>query len=226
MANHEPIGKTRLEEAIGTFEWSYYESLQEAEGTVEYSERYQRKIDKLLKERSARTSVFGKRTAAILLAAVLLCFGVIGISAAKYPSALEWLEKIYGSFTEFFFSSRDISLAPEQIEMIYAPAYIPEDYILKDRYLAQSEVKVVWMNHKEEQIIFLQTILDAKTTVDHEDAKYETRKIGDCKIFVLYKKEKRCYYWTDDDYAYSLIVADTLSDEICMEIIRSVKKES
>lgn len=225
MENKDVSGRAKLEEAIGIFEMDDYESLPETDGPLEYSDQHQRKMERILKKYSQKRFVLGKRTAAILLAAVLLCFGVVGISAAKYPSPLAWLEKIYSRFTEFFFSDRDISHSPEKIETVYLPQYIPEDFILKENYRAQTEIKISWTNTKDEQIIFLQAILDAKTTVDHEEARYETREFQDRKIFILYKKEKRCYYWTDDHYAYSLIVADTLSDEICMEIMSSVQKE-
>ena len=103
MENKDVSGKAKLEEAIGIFEMDDYESLPETDGPLEYSDQHQRKMERILKKYSQKRFVLGKRTAAILLAAVLLCFGVVGISAAKYPSPLAWLEKIYSRFTEFFF---------------------------------------------------------------------------------------------------------------------------
>lgn len=217
-------GQYRLEEAIRRYEAAYYDSLAEASGEIAYSKRHQEKMARLLRKERRSASPFGKRAAALLLAAALLCAGVLGVSASRHASVADWFEKIYERFTEIFFAKKDISIAPTRVETIYLPAYIPEGYSLNETYLAESESKNIWENDKDEQIVFMQATLDSKTTVDHEDATYETREIDGVKFFILCKKEKRCYYWNSGEYAYSLIVAETLSEEDALAIIRSIEK--
>ncbi len=225
MEDPKSLGRSNLEEAIRRYEHTYYDAFEEASDKIFYSARYRRKIHALLRQNTRPSALFGKRTVALLLAAVLLCAGIFSVSAVTHEKTKIWLENVYARFTEIVFSEKDASYAPDRIQTLYMPTYIPEDFIFTDQYRSQTKAKTLWTNDDGAQIFFLQTTLDSKTTVDHENAKYEIREMSDRKLFILQKKGQRCYYWTDENYAYSLIVSDTLSDDICIFIIQSVSND-
>ena len=218
-------GKKRLEEAICRYESTYYDTFPEACGEIAYSKQYLRKMNVLLQRSKSPFSVMlvgtARRAAAIILVIGFLCGGIFTVSGAHHSIA-EWLVKAYHQFTEFFFTERDSLSAPTSVEDLYLPTYIPCGYTLHDRYLAESEAKTVWMNCREESILFVQTTLDAKTTVDNEHTEADVRYLGDMKFYVLRKKEKKCYYWNGKEYTFSLIVPDTIKEEICLMMISSV----
>ena len=229
MENKLFLGKNKLEEAIGRFESSYYDSFAEVSGEICHSERYRRKMKTLLNKNGASQDLaakggFKKRLAVILLASALLFAGVLGVSASKHSSAFtKWIEKTCERFTEIFFEQRDIDLAPLYIETLYLPTYIPDEYTLFDHNVNNFEARTVWENKSDEQILFLQMTMNSKTTLDHEDALYEMKEIDGIQYLVLTKNGKRCHYWSLGNYTYFMIVPEGLSKEESFAIIHSME---
>ncbi|MBQ9748691.1 MAG: DUF4367 domain-containing protein [Clostridia bacterium] len=222
MDKNRALGKSRLEEAIREYECTRYDSFPVAEGEIMYSDAYLRRMRRLLLVPQARhRRGFGYRVAAILLAAVLIGGGAMGVSASR-QSISAWITEIYERFTEFFFPGREIVASPDIIGTRMMPTSVPEGFLLCQKYFAQTETKVQWQSTRGDALFFLQTTRGAKTTVDHEESELTIFYEGGVKYAFVSKKGKQCFYWSDQSYAYSLIAPEYLSRDVCMAIIRSV----
>ena len=221
-------GRSRLEEAIRRYEYTHYSAFPEENGEIVYSQRYLKKMHSLCKKSRAlffpvRNAV-GKRAAAIILTAVLLMTGMFTASAEARRSFAEWFTNVYEYFTEIFSSEHDISHAPKSVETIYLPTALPQYYFLSESYISQGEAKTSWRNHADETIIFIQTPLHSKTTVDSENVAHETFYLDGIKYLIVKNKRKNCIYWNGKDYAFTLIIPDTLSQTEYEAIISSVRE--
>ena len=229
MNNISHCGRLRLQEAILNCEYAYYNALPQYEEPILYSARYLKKIRALCRGKDFSLPFFGsnirKIAAVAMLTAVIFFTGIFSAVDARNTVA-QWFTDIRERFTEIFFSGNDIEKAPDSIETPYAPTEIPSGFTEKDRYLVQGEVKFTWENNRGEHIIFIQTPLYSKTTLDNEKTEYETAVISGQKYFLVQKNERMCIYWNTNDYAFTLIVPQTLSEKQWTAIAQSVREFS
>lgn len=229
MDNQITCGSFRLREAIRRFESEYYASLPQSEEEIVYSKRYRKKTDRLCRKSEVAFLFpqFGVRkyAAVALLSCLILITGIFSVSATR-TAVREWFVNIYESFTEIFSARADLEQKPDTIETAYTPTAIPEDYQHVENYLAQSEWKITWKNASGDSIYFIQTTLSSKATVDNEEAECEMLRIADKQCLLIRKNGKICIYWNGKDYAFSLIVPETVTVEQYSAIIDSVEKQS
>ncbi len=228
MDNPIQKGRKKLEEAIREYELSSAETYPKAQGEISYSLTYEKTMRRLIDRESPKKFVFRRcfhrRAAAALLAAAMLLSGMIAVSASKRSEIIQWITKVYENCTEIFFEKRDISVAPQKMDTIYLPTQIPDGYTLQKCSIQEYSAKTVWMDENDRKIILMQNMIDTKVTLDHEDAQLETVFINNQNIVIVKKKEKKCYYFSTSEYAFSLIVPDTLDDTQCLDILFSLQK--
>ncbi len=229
MDNQTTCGSFRLREAIRRFECEYYDSLPQSEAEIVYSARYRKKMERLCK-RSELSFIFPqlsvkKCTAVALLTCLILMTGIFSVSATR-NAVTEWFINVYESFTEIFSARADIGKKPDTIETAYTPEGIPSDYFRTETYRAQSEWKLTWTNEAGECIYFIQTPLSSKITVDNDETESETLCIAGNPCLITRKNEKVCVYWNGRDYAFSLIVPETIGFEQYSAMIASVENQS
>ena len=229
MDNQQICGKSRLQEAIRRYESARYSSLPESGEPILYSDRYLKKIRKLCRKTHPAFTVprlgFRKSVAVALLTSLILITGLLSVTATRNAVA-EWFINVYENFTEIFSVRRDVPTAPDSIETVYSPTKLPDGYILLEEYLVQSEVKRTWKNAKGERIFFIQTPLNSKTTFDNDESECESLQISDVKYFLVRKNGKICIYWNTKEYAFTLIVPETVTMEQYFDILSSVQKNS
>jgi hypothetical protein len=231
MNNSQAYGKFRLQEAIRQYECEYYASLPQSEEPLCYSKRYRKKMQALCKKSRfyptfTRPMPRARKCAAVvLLSALILATGLFSVGATR-NAVTEWFVKVYESFTEIFSIRSNTAAAPDSIETVYAPTVLPDNYTLCDEYFAQSETKLTWENASGEHIFFIQATLHSKATVDNEETEHDTLNIDGTKCYLVKKKGKICIYWSTKEYAFSLVVPETVSAEQYSAIIASVGKRN
>jgi hypothetical protein len=229
MTNDINRGQSRLQEAILRYEYAYYASMPQSEEAFSHSHRYRKKIRELCRGMRIvyRPPHLGirKSLAVAFAAALIIATGILSVSAAR-TAVEEWFVHIYESFTEIFSAQADVDKKPDSIETPYTPAVLPEGYRKVDEFLAQSERKLTFENGIGERIFFIQTPLSSKTTIDTENAEYEMREIDGVSCFFTQKNGKICVYWNNDEYAFSLILPESVGVEQCSMILVSVRAEN
>ena len=183
-----------------------------------------RRHDRLYLEKyppSTKQNGVSKRLCAALLAAAVLLCSAFCISAVKDPLT-EFSVNIYRELIEIFFDG-EIS-APNNTE--YTLYALPDGYILRSEYRGESEYKRIWEHESGNTIMLLQLPLDAKITLDNEDSLQRTLDINGITVLCFEKHDKRLYYWYTDTYMLSLTVPNSLVEEQCLTLIRSLHAET
>lgn len=192
----------------------------------EFSERFNKKMDKLFKkiERNCTypTVRISKRIITILAAILIIFAGLMSVSAIREPIVNFIVEK-YEIFVEFFFSG-DIS---EQIEYEYGFSEIPDGF---DLVTKTSDYDIVHSEYKNEttgdEIVFTQTITDGLSlSVDNEHGTITNESINNVEVCV-YKHENGKYIqanWTSQTYSLTLIYYGDIEKDEFLKLIESIE---
>ena len=140
------------------------------EEEVYYSPKLIKNMNKLLKDRAKPYWVLINTAAKRAVAACLIIVAMAGALMSCKPvreAVVDFFQNVYEAYTEFFFGDELSSNAPEVIEEIHLPTYMPEGYELvqeaeltgKDRTIMH-----VWKSSKNDTIVLCQYQLSSKGT--------------------------------------------------------------
>lgn len=196
------------------------------EEEVYYSPKLIKNMNKLLKDRAKPYWILINTAAKRAVAACLVIVTIAGalMSCKPVREAVEdFFQNIYEAYTEFFFGDELSSGAPEVIEEIHLPTYIPESYeLVQEAELTGKKymVTTIWENEIGESIKLFQYVLNSRTNIDTENSTVE--KIDDFEIAIVTKEKRISVFYNTNEYAYDIITTG-LSKEEVINIIRSIK---
>ncbi|MBQ8496007.1 MAG: DUF4367 domain-containing protein [Clostridia bacterium] len=213
-------GKIKLQKALLEVSEDYLANLELApEESVHFSPKFERKMAHLLKLRKKTywklINKPWKKTIAVCLAAAILVVGLLGFKPIREP-IFEFFADVYEQFTEFFFGAADKQDASKMIEDVHTLTYVPEGYeiIEKTVFTGQDkELCTVWKNNDDKEIVFYQSVLTSKTTLDSEDSEKKILSNG-LQIATIQKDGMIYTFWNNEQYAYTLLVQDVADDEL------------
>lgn len=220
-------GKENFQKAFLEVCKDYLENLELApEEDVFISPKLQRKMNRLLKEQQKpywkliNTPL--KKVIAACLAVLVLTGAAIGCVMVKEP-IFEFFTEVYEKFSEFFFESEKEDAASDIITEVHTLTYVPEGYELVESPMLTDEecgLYTIWKHQDGSQIMFRQSLLVSKITIDTEEA---DTKIIDQKttVVIVQKNDQTCVFWNDELYSYKLIC--NFSEDEIVKMIKSMK---
>lgn len=190
------------------------------------SPRLTKNMEKLIKDRSKSywklVNTAAKRAVAACLAAVILATMTMSCRPVR-EKVFDFYRNVYKAYTEIFFGDGARRDAPNVIEEIHMPAYIPEGYemvkepeIEPNDYLVDSE----WRNSDGSYIELVQILLNSKISFNTENAEVEL--LDDVRAMMISKGNEIYVIWKGDEYAYH-IEATNLDREEVLNIIKSME---
>ena len=217
-------GREKLKMALLEVSARETEALELApEEEVYYSSKLTKKMSGLLRFRSKSYWGLVNSAAKRAVAACLVIAAITGALMGCKPvrkAVVNFFQNVYEAYTEFVFDKKVAANAPNEIEDIRVPTYIPEGYELTDKAETSSYLMYLWKNEFGNIIYFHQMTLNGKNVLDTENATVEWLEGTD---ILLVEKENRIQtFWNDEDYAYTLTAYDLSKDEI-LNVIKSVK---
>ena len=159
-----------------------------------------------------------KKKLLIGLVAALL---VILTACAFSKPIINFVEKTYTKFTEFFAADSENS----KIEAIYMPEYIPEGYKIATISKGETTYDVTWSNGEHKIIYFQRPLNNESIVVDTENAEHGTYYIGEQSVYYTYKNNVYLYVWENDVYSFQLRCSDTIPREEVEKIILSIQEQ-
>ena len=225
-SNLEHKGYKKLKEAFKEVNQWEYENLHldDLEEVIP-SVRYQKRMARLIRQQKhpfwKYFNTLGKRIAVISLVIALTLACSMSVSAVREP-IVEFITNMYEKFVEIVFDQDDIAKSPETIETVYTLGYIPEGYSLHEEVILDNRTSFVWVNNDFEQIIFTQYILAGNYSLDNENGDFEILHIADKKIAYMNKYGTKKIYWNTEDYAFSLMLPASFSEEECLRIVKLI----
>lgn len=212
-------GREKLQKALLEVSQNYLKNLELApEESVSFSPKLKRKMKRLVKsQQKSRWKWVNtplKRVIAACLAVLILSGVLISCTPIREP-IVEFFTEVYEKFTEFFFGEENKDAALGFITEIHTLSYVPDGYeLVKSSVLSgDKERHTVWKNSEDKEIMFYQSLLINKITVDSENAENKVLSNG-LQIAMIQKEDVNYVFWNDEEYAYTLIVSNLSEEEI------------
>ncbi|MBO5048645.1 MAG: DUF4367 domain-containing protein [Clostridia bacterium] len=226
--NTNKKGLDVLKEAFREINRWEYENLRldSMEEEWEPSPVYQKRMERLIKHQGRSywrcVNTMSKRIAVIVLALALTFVLSMNVSAIREP-IVNWFIKIYEEGIYFFHDRDAVAKAPKQVKTVYKPGYIPEGFEPEQPRIGRITAYFIFTNEAGEEIVFLQSILDTLHHFDNNDTNYRVRDINGMTVASVEAHGSKSFYWTTDEYSFSLTVFSAeISDECIIKIIESI----
>lgn len=205
----------------------------ESEIDIQPSPEFEEKAEDLIRK-TKRTGWYYVNTAlkrAILIAAII---GALATTAFAVPAIREAIIDFFiqdeGDHYGFTFDPNEAATAPDEIERVYGPTYVPNGFekVVEDASIAG--VGLWWVNSDDQWIRFEQSAIPDDPTnsdwlgINSEDVTTKSILIGDYLVLVIYSDDIYTLVWTDNSYFYRLYLDNAISDNEMKNIFLSIKE--
>lgn len=167
----------------------------------------------------------------VLVAALVAAF--MATSVLAYGPIKHYILKMNlrdsGSYYSFTFDPEIAAVAPDIIQEVYFPTYVPDGFVEEYREAGVSGAVASWRNDEGASIFYTQnTIYDdprseAATSYNAENAVSEIILIGEYEVFRIKGETETMYIWSDHRYYYDLHVDHSIEEETMRKIFESME---
>lgn len=199
----------------------------EEEIALEPSETFTKKSEALITQaRKGRIQTLGKTVRRLLLIAAILAMLVT--TALAVPAVREGIIRFFtknaGTHYEFSFDPEQAATAPEYIEKVYKPTYIPEGFLEDLTFIDQGFVSYQWISDSGEYIFLDQFPIPNDSegpAPDAEDVDVTILNLNGYEVFCV-RSEIIMYHWTDNEYFYQLGIPASIPEHEQYQIFYSI----
>lgn len=204
----------------------YHQILAEADSSYEFSPDFERRMDKLIRQRRKPYYRFintsGKRVAVILLAFLTISFTtVMSVEALRTPF-LDFITSIFSDHSEVR-ANDDSGDYPETIENYYEITSGLSDYIIERDTIKDNE-RVIYYRRNEQLIYYHQiTIKNYLKYYNTENTEIENIDInGHEAIGYIDNQNYYTLIWNNGEYVIQ--ISSNIGKDALIEIAKSVQK--
>ena len=198
----------------------------EDEIEYEFSERFNKKMDKLFKkiERNCNypTVRISKRIITVLAAILIIFAGLMSVSAIREP-IVDFVLEFFEEHIDFGFSG-DVS---QEIEYEYGFSEIPEGFELTVKNNEGGTVYTEYTNtHTGDIIILTQSITDGDDISVDKEHGIITKEIVDGTEVYIYEHNSDDYFnaiMIKENYSVMLVYYGNIEKEAFIELVKSIK---
>lgn len=168
--------------------------------------------------------------AAALIAAVLL-LSACGVPAIR-KAFVDFFIKDVGTHYTFQYDPNLIADAPEEIETIFAPTKLPEDFVLEVEDISVAGVALMWRNAEDVWINYFQEVypelpnLGDSGGFNSEGANAEWVQLEGCKILRIEDDEWIHYAWASSEYRFSISCSDKSYEDALKKAFSSIQVDT
>lgn len=204
----------------------------EDEIDMTFSPAFEAKAQELIRksERNHWSSgkVFLRKVAIVALISAMLLLTACSIPAVR-EAIIEFFFKDVGTHYEFYYDPDDIANAPQAIETVYFPTYIPDGYTetLIDYHVAA--VTGFWCTEDERSLNYAQVLLPENplsgegTHINSEGAEAEWITVNNCQVLRIEDKLWISYVWVTNEYEFSIMCQKPISDDEIIKVFDSIR---
>lgn len=191
-----------------------------------FSANFENKMNRLIKQQKKPYYVLfntvAKRAAAIILVIVISLSAALSVEAIRTP-IINFFSEVYEKFTNIWFDDT-ASGAPEIIEEIYLPDYIPEGFELVNKEVYEQDLYYTYSNGDKQLKIWQTVVYGSNITLDTENTEVEKLTISGFEGIYYENKGLGQIFWSDEKYAFH-IVGNLEKHELIM-IAESLKRQN
>ena len=207
-------------------QWKDIPSEEEMEITL--SEEFQEKGNKLI-SKTKRKKSWNIKTTVRKMAFAAAVLAALAISTLAIPYVREGLARFLvpnnGDAYPFDFDDDLLASAPERIEKVYKPTYIPEGY-REEAIIGTQWVVYMWQGDGGKMITFGQYPLSdasVRPQPDAEGLQVEGALPDGNKVLSMSNESSRMYFWTDNEYFYRLICSNSVPTDESNKMLNNIK---
>lgn len=164
----------------------------------------------------------------ILIAAVIAMLAATAMAVPPVREAiLDYFLTDRGSTYGITFDPNEAANAPRELLTAYAPAWVPEDFELTIEDVSAAGGAFWYTNPEDEWICFTQYLLPADITddwfsVNAEETSRYSRLVGDYIVEVIESRSVYFWFWTDNEYLYSLECTYGVDPDTTEQVFHSI----
>ncbi len=168
-----------------------------------------------------------KRALIIAALIAMLATSAMAIPAVR-EAVIDFLFPLHSDYYGITFDPQEAALAPDEIRAVYGPTHIPEGYELAIEDVSPAGVAFWYVNAQDQWICFTQYVIPPDATddswfgVNAEEAERQSILMGDYLVEEIQSKSVYFWFWTDNQYLYSLEISNGTPREIAEQVLRSV----
>lgn len=189
----------------------------------EFSEKFDKKMKKLIAKEIRISFNHRKRISRALIAAiiatVIMFTGLMSVSASR-QKIIEFIETIFPKYTQVELSEESAP-TPDTIETAYTLGYVPDGYELEQYNQDEVSVFAIWKNDNGDEIAFYQNLLDSNISIDNEHI-YEKMTINNYDSYILGDENNMMIHYTDGNYLFTVKISSSDKNEL-INIAKSLK---
>lgn len=205
----------------------------EEEIAVTFSPSFVAKSKKLIRHTQQRiwpyVNTTMKRIVWIAIIAALLAQTVMAIPAVR-EAVIRFFLHDEGTHFEFTFDPEQAATAPDSIETVYLPTYIPDGFQEETRAMALDVVSVIWYNPDTGSYMDYEQFAmpeDPEASdwygLNSEGVTRETLHLNGYEVIKIYDDEYATFAWTDNEYFYNLSFYAPYSFEVMQQVFYSIQ---
>lgn len=167
---------------------------------------------------------------AVIIAAVI---ATLVTSAMAIPAVREAvIDFFFPDHNEYYgitFDPDEATLAPDEIQEVWGPTFVPEGYELVLEDVSPAGVAFWYADAQDQWICFTQYVIPPDATddswfgVNAEGTTRQSLLMGDYLVEEIQSQSVYFWFWTDNMYLYSLEISNGISSEITEQVFSSIQ---
>lgn len=187
--------------------------------TFEFSEKFEKRMQKLIsKENRIKFSTrrkISKSLLAAIIAIMVMLTGLMSVSASR-QKIIKFIETIFPKYTQVELS-KDSTPSLDTIETAYTLGCVPDGFALEQYNQDEVSVFAIWKNGNGEEIVFLQNLLDGDLSIDNEH-RYNVVNINGYNAYIYSRNSTYEICWNDENYRYRLNIPVHYKDDLIVMV--------
>lgn len=171
-----------------------------------------------------------KRLALIAIIAAFLATTVLAFPAIR-EAIIRFFLHDEGTHYEFSFDPEQAANAPDCIETVYVPSYVPDGYDKAFETINIATVAIGWCNSDNWWIYYDQAPIpddyenSTRGGINAEGATTQSIGINGYEVIRIEDEEVVFYVWTNNEYMFTLMCEKTISEEEMKNIFNSIQAD-
>lgn len=169
-----------------------------------------------------------KRAVWVAILTALLVTTAMAIPAVR-EAIIRFFVHDEGTHYEFSFDPEQAANAPDCIETVYAPTYVPEGYDKAFETVNISTVAIGWCNSHNWWIFYDQAPMpddpenDTRGGINAEGTTTQSVEINGYEVFRVEDAEAVFFVWTNNEYMFTLMCEKMIPEEEMEKIFSSIQ---
>ncbi len=191
----------------------------EDEIDYEFSESFQKKIEKLIRKQERTVWRFfqsaERKAAAIILALIIGLSATLSIDAIREP-IFEFFYKMFSTHTEIEYDQN----VNKTITEYYTLSKVPDGYKeTMDNRFGELSTYILWMNNEYDQIKLQQFVAETSATFNSEDCVVKEVSVNNINTLLCDNGHSIICTWSEHGYYFELIYPSELEENLMYEVI-------